>query len=777
MAEVYKHASGVLGRMLSKKGAASAKTLILAPSSGVPEAARQATYALVCNTLKYKAVLDQIIELTPTLAKDKHKPPPALLYVLLYDLLVGPGIRGGGSAKKALLQHKSALNAALVRLKVKAKVKNTEELLPAHVRAAEKQPRYARVNGLVATVEDAKQRLAGDGFEFLGRGADPDDLAPGQKCFAEDPHVPGLLLFPPRTDLHAHPLVSDGSLILQAPSPPPVPSSVPPTAPPTSSLQDKASCMTAAALAPAAGWDVVDACAAPGNKTTHLAALLRGKGAKAGQGEGKPAGTVYAFELDERRFRLLEASLKRARAGEAVKPALGSFLECDPRRRPLSRVRAVLLDPSCSGSGIVSRHEAAAASAAAPLSAPEGPAEQEEEEKGEAGGDEEVQRLQRLAAFQRTALLHALSFPRALRVAYSTCSIHREENEDVVRGVLEDPGVASRGWRLAPALPAWPRRGLPGSLPGAGPGPGAGLEELVLRTDPLEDRTNGFFVALFERDKEDDGFASEDEGEGEGGAFPPPPRATSTSKSNPKKKKKTKEDEAGPGPAPKPGRASSSSSSLNSGASAPAPGRKPKGKGKGRKRARSGGEEEEEAEEAEEEGAGGSGSEGEDEDGALANGGSMVPGGAAGPAAGPEGTPARFRKPGGGGEAGPAGTAEGAGEGEGEGGEDLPSGKRAKTAAERQKVVVESAKKKKRAKKRRLFGKMGVDPRGAAAAASNESEAGAKKKEKKAKPEKGDREAGGPKGSKMQMSHKERREAKKQRKKEMRHQARQKGRG
>jgi 16S rRNA C967 or C1407 C5-methylase (RsmB/RsmF family) len=53
-------------------------------------------------------------------------------------------------------------------------------------------------------------------------------------------------------------------------------------------LQSRASCMPAHALAPQPGWAVVDACAAPGNKTTHLAALMANRG------------TITAFEV--RRF-------------------------------------------------------------------------------------------------------------------------------------------------------------------------------------------------------------------------------------------------------------------------------------------------------------------------------------------------------------------------------------------------------------------------------------------------------------------------------------------
>lgn len=96
---------------------------------------------------------------------------------------------------------------------------------------------------------------------------------------SRDPHIDNVLVMPPGTDLHAHPLVLAGKLILQVfrwdtrrgcerlqLAQRAVPSGCRVGVPP---LQDKASCFTAAALVE--GWattgDVIDACAAPGNKT------------------------------------------------------------------------------------------------------------------------------------------------------------------------------------------------------------------------------------------------------------------------------------------------------------------------------------------------------------------------------------------------------------------------------------------------------------------------------------------------------------------------------
>ena len=67
---------------------------------------------------------------------------------------------------------------------------------------------------------------------------------------------------------------------------------------------------------------------------------------------------------------------------------------------------------------------------------------------------------------------------------YSTCSVHRIENEDVVAAVLE---AQSGAWKLVRCLPEWTSRGLADAPGGA----------LCVRASE-EDDTHGFFVARFE---------------------------------------------------------------------------------------------------------------------------------------------------------------------------------------------------------------------------------------------------------------------------------------
>lgn len=84
---------------------------------------------------------------------------------------------------------------------------------------------------------------------------------------------------------------------------------------------------------------------------------------------------------------------------------------------PKEEIEYVLLDPSCSGSGIRNR-----------------------------GDDDEhktidVERLERLSTLQKRMIRFVLSeFPRLKRMTYSTCSIHQQENEDVIETILDEFG-------------------------------------------------------------------------------------------------------------------------------------------------------------------------------------------------------------------------------------------------------------------------------------------------------------------------------------------------
>eukprot|EP00731_Ephydatia_muelleri_P001094 Em0001g1094a len=100
----------------------------------------------------------------------------------------------------------------------------------------------------------------------------------------------------------------------------------------------------------------------------------------------------------------------------------------------------------------------------------------------------DLRRLEKLSKFQEKILKHALSFPSVKRVLYSTCSVHKEENECVVERVLKE---VQDSFELVHALPEWNRRGFPV------------FEEALkcIRIMP-EDQTNGFFVAMFERKKQ-----------------------------------------------------------------------------------------------------------------------------------------------------------------------------------------------------------------------------------------------------------------------------------
>ncbi|OQR90004.1 hypothetical protein THRCLA_09470 [Thraustotheca clavata] len=461
MSALYAEAAGVLEGLFRRSGGLKSLTYDEKIKS------KRNCFALVCQTLRYKPLLDELInavpELTKLLKKSSGKKPKndgaqrALYYIAIYDLLFGKDkkIQGGGFVKKQVMANQNALKTALVRLKIKKKVATEEELLPEENRISHaiKLPRYARINTLL--VKESIADIA-DIRTALGL---PEDL-----IFEMDPHVNDLIVFPAGTELHTHPSVINGKLI----------------------LQDKASCFSAFVLQGERGFDdhgdVIDACAAPGNKTSHAAMLVARKQSS------RPI-KVFAFDRSATRLDLLKRRMVSAGADKIVEPCLQSFLDIDVNDPKYQNVSAILLDPSCSGSGMSNRLDHLLELA----SMKQGFEDPSEHDEQDSSSNEVQARLQSLADFQLEALKKAFTFPNVNRIAYSTCSIFEKENEEVVIAALRASEEAGTPFHLVKALPTWPRRGI------VIDGLSNDQADYLVRANGLEDGTNGFFVAYFER--------------------------------------------------------------------------------------------------------------------------------------------------------------------------------------------------------------------------------------------------------------------------------------
>lgn len=194
------------------------------------------------------------------------------------------------------------------------------------------------------------------------------------------------------------------------------------------SVQDAGAQLAALLLRPDNGQRVLDACAAPGGKTTHLAELADVE--------------IVALDVDAARLARLRDNIARlphggatvqVRQGDAANPATwwdGASFDL------------ILADVACSASGVARRHP-------------------------------DVKWLRResdLDGFAREqARLLASLWPclkRGGRMLYATCSVFVDENETQIQAFMKshpdalretltfDPGVPARGGQLLPSLPA-----------------------------------------------------------------------------------------------------------------------------------------------------------------------------------------------------------------------------------------------------------------------------------------------------------------------------------
>ncbi|KAG0746174.1 hypothetical protein G6F62_005583 [Rhizopus arrhizus] len=443
----YQHAGRILDKLARHEG--TIKGLVI----GDPKVQdKKKMYALVCETLKYKQVLNELIDKTKICEIEK-KLKRSLALVLIHDLLFtkrGITVRNDVPLKQCVIRHQARLKAELTKIKVKRGVTSNDDLVSQKVKDAVLIPRYARVNEHKTTVKKAIEAFQKEGFTLIEYPANLKELQPKQFCI--DRHLSDMLVFHQRTDFHDHALYKSGQII----------------------LQDKASCFPAHVCHPPEGVHAIDACAAPGNKTSHLSALM------------KNTGKIWAFDLDSRRLGLLKKLTGRAGC-KNINPIHGSFLETDPNDPQYAEVEYLLLDPSCSGSGIISR-----------LDHLVDDNDTENDNSDQKNEQTQEERLKNLSEFQISIIEHAMKFPKAKRIVYSTCSIHAEENEHVVKAILKNNPQFELAKRDS-VLPTWHRRGIPEEIDD-----NKDLADCVVRTIPAEDLTNGFFVSCFVRKGQDD---------------------------------------------------------------------------------------------------------------------------------------------------------------------------------------------------------------------------------------------------------------------------------
>ncbi|MDP1693943.1 MAG: RsmB/NOP family class I SAM-dependent RNA methyltransferase [Candidatus Woesearchaeota archaeon] len=167
-------------------------------------------------------------------------------------------------------------------------------------------------------------------------------------------------------------------------------------------VQSSVSLLPAVVLDPQPGQRVLELCAAPGGKTTQMAAMMQNKG------------QIIAIDSNSFRATILRKNLQRC--GVTNVDVL-----CIAAERYLGNpFDKILLDPPCSASGTI---------------------------KGETKQTKKTllewnpRTIKRLAKLQKKLIKHAFSLLKpGGTLVYSTCSLEPEENEAVVQYLLDKVG-------------------------------------------------------------------------------------------------------------------------------------------------------------------------------------------------------------------------------------------------------------------------------------------------------------------------------------------------
>lgn len=210
-------------------------------------------------------------------------------------------------------------------------------------------------------------------------------------------------------------------------------------------VQDESSMLVARALAPQAGMNVLDTCAAPGGKTTHLAELMKNKG------------EIIALDVHPHKIKLIEENAfrlgisiiesRQADAREASKVLSGRTFD------------RILVDAPCSGLGVIRRK----------------PDIKWHKWQEDAAAISEIQ-YEILCSAARLGA-------SGTKLVYSTCTVQPEENQQVIERFL----AAHPDWELDGSL----AEDMPDVLVNTYPTLAEGYMQIL----PHHFSTDGFFIS------------------------------------------------------------------------------------------------------------------------------------------------------------------------------------------------------------------------------------------------------------------------------------------
>lgn len=164
-------------------------------------------------------------------------------------------------------------------------------------------------------------------------------------------------------------------------------------------VQDESAMMVASLMELEEDMTVLDLCSAPGGKTTHISELMNNKG------------KIFAFDIYENKLGLIKDNARRLGITNISCDVMDAAVYNNNLKDSANRV---LIDVPCSGFGIISK-------------------------KPEIKWTKSLRDLEQITSIQKKIIANASKYVKKDGIlTYSTCTLNRKENEDVVLWFLQN---------------------------------------------------------------------------------------------------------------------------------------------------------------------------------------------------------------------------------------------------------------------------------------------------------------------------------------------------